>query len=199
MDKHFVTAQSLLDDSYLLAHTIIESDFRPDFLVAPWRGGTPIGIAVHEYFEMCGLTLDHNPIKTSKYDNGCIDQPHKSVSVFGLEYFVEKADEDDKVLLIDDIFDTGLSMQEILHQWKIIADKSGRSVPNDIRIATVYYKPSRNETDPRILPDYHVHKEEGWIVFPHELGGLKPDEIIMAKGNYIAKLLEIDTKRVTRK
>jgi hypoxanthine phosphoribosyltransferase len=46
MEKLFVSAESLLRDSIELARRIVHSGYRPTFLVAMWRGGTPIGIAV---------------------------------------------------------------------------------------------------------------------------------------------------------
>ncbi|MGL4900119.1 MAG: phosphoribosyltransferase, partial [Shewanella sp.] len=49
-EKYFVTAQQLLEDSFLLASKVYESGFRPQFIVGIWRGGAPIGIAVQEFF-----------------------------------------------------------------------------------------------------------------------------------------------------
>ena len=62
-----------------------------------------------------------------------------------------------------------------------IRKRARRNCP-DCRIATVYYKPARNETD--IEPDYAVIETDDWIVFPHELEGLSPTEI-RAKGDAI--------------
>jgi hypothetical protein len=46
--KEFISAESLLRDSFALAVQIVASGFRPTFLVGVWRGGAPIGIAVQE-------------------------------------------------------------------------------------------------------------------------------------------------------
>ena len=48
-------------------------------------------------------------------------------------------------------------------------------MPQTVRIATAYYKPSRNKT--RLKPDFFVHETEEWLVFPHEICGLSEDEI----------------------
>ena len=45
-DKLYLTAQGLLEDSYRLAADVLKSGFRPTFMIAVWRGGVPIGIAV---------------------------------------------------------------------------------------------------------------------------------------------------------
>ena len=46
MDKNFIQAQELLEDSFKLAWQVYESGLRPDYIVGVWRGGAPIGIAV---------------------------------------------------------------------------------------------------------------------------------------------------------
>jgi hypothetical protein len=38
-----------------------------------------------------------------------------------------------------------------------------------------WYKPSRNETDR--VPDYYVRETAEWLVFPHELDSLTPEEL----------------------
>lgn len=66
-DKVYISAQSLLDDSYRLAVKILEDGFRPDFIVGIWRGGTPVGIAVQELLHYFGVPTDHISIRTSSY------------------------------------------------------------------------------------------------------------------------------------
>ena len=44
-----------------------------------------------------------------------------------------------------------------------------------MKVATVYYKPSRNVTD--LKPDFFVHETNDWLIFPHEINGLTEDEI----------------------
>ena len=42
-----------------------------------------------------------------------------------------------------------------------------------------WYKPTKNVTS--VTPDYYVHETEQWLVFPHELNGLTPEEIQAGK------------------
>ena len=67
-EKQFIKAQELLDDSFRLGLKVLESGFRPDFIVGIWRGGTPVGIAVQELFEHNGVASDHIAIRTSSYE-----------------------------------------------------------------------------------------------------------------------------------
>ena len=67
MKKYFISPGDLLRDSFLLGQQIIESGFRPDFIVGIWRGGTPVGIAVQELLDYAGIATDHVAIRTSYY------------------------------------------------------------------------------------------------------------------------------------
>jgi uncharacterized protein len=168
--KIFLTADQLLADSYRLAEQIIDSGFRPDIIVGVWRGGTPVGIAVQEVFELCGLHCDHIAIRTAAYTG--INRMADEVRVLGLDYLIETAEAEHKLLLLDDVFDSGRSIGAILRELQRQARKN---CPQDIRVGTVYFKPSKNRTNR--VPDYFVHKTEDWLVFPHELDGLSEGEI----------------------
>ena len=112
MEKHFISADSLLRDSMELARLIIRSGLRPTFLVAMWRGGAPIGITVQEVLEYHGVHVDHISIRTSSYTG--IDQQEKSVRVHAIDYLVSRLEEHDRLLLIDDVFDSGRSLEAVL-------------------------------------------------------------------------------------
>ncbi len=180
-DKQFLTAQDLLEDSLELGAQILKSDFRPNFIVGVWRGGTPVGIAVQELLEQYGVQTDHIAIRTSSYKG--MERREGSVRVHGLDYIVDNINAEDSLLIIDDVFDTGLSVQAIIDHLKI---KARRNTPNQIRVATAYFKPSKNRTT--IKPDYFVHETDDWLVFPHEMSGLTDDEIRQGKP-YLYKVM----------
>jgi hypothetical protein len=169
-EKRYIQAQDLLDDAFRLGLKVLDSGFRPDFIVGIWRGGTPVGIAVQELFEHHGIATDHIAIRTSSYEG--IEQPGKTIRVHGLNYIVEKAESEHRLLIVDDVYDTGLSIMAVIDSLKRV---SRLNMPRDIRIATVYFKPGNNRTDRR--PDYYIHETDKWLVFPHELKGLTDEEI----------------------
>lgn len=179
MDKHFITANELLLDSFKLGEQIFQRGFRPHFIVGVWRGGSPVGIAVQEYLECVGVPTDHIAIRTSSYYG--IDKQSKDIRVHGLDYIVKNVDADQELLIVDDVFDSGRSIQAIISEIK---RKSRRNTPNTIKIACPWYKPSRNVTD--LKPDFYIHATDRWLVFPHELCGLTPQEILQGKGSEIA-------------
>jgi hypoxanthine phosphoribosyltransferase len=174
MDKLFISADSLLRDSMELARRIIASGFRPTFLVAMWRGGSPIGIAVQEVLEYHSIHADHIAIRTSSYLG--IDQQDKKVRVHAIDYLVSRLSADDELLLVDDVWDSGRSLDAVLAE---LTRRCRRNLPERIRIATVYYKPSRNRS--ALVPDYIVHETDRWLVFPHEIVGLTREEILANK------------------
>jgi hypoxanthine phosphoribosyltransferase len=174
MDKLFVSANSLLQDSMELARLIVRSGFRPTFLVAMWRGGAPIGIAVQEVLEYHSIHADHIAIRTSSY-TGIGNEP-KTVRVHALDYLVSRLSADDELLLVDDVFDSGRSLEAVIAALK---DRCRRNLPDRIRIATVYYKPARNRS--AIVPDYYIRDTDSWLVFPHEIQGLTREEILEHK------------------
>lgn len=184
MEKHFITANELLVDSFLLAEKIAKSEFRPHFIVGVWRGGSPVGIAVQEYLEYVGIPTDHIPIRTSSYYG--IDQQSKEIRVHGLDYVINHVEADQELLIVDDVFDSGRSIQAVINEIK---RKSRRNTPNTIKVACPWYKPSRNVTD--LVPDFYVHATDRWLVFPHELCGLTPHEILEGKGKEIASSLAL--------
>lgn len=173
-DKLFISADSLLSDSFELANKVLASGYRPSFIVALWRGGAPIGIAVQELLEHRGLRTDHITVRTSSYTG--IDQQEKTVRVHAMDYLVSHVTRDDRLLIVDDVFDSGRSLAAVVDELR---RRCPLNHPRELRIATAYYKPSRNQS--ALKPDYYVHSTEQWLVFPHELVGLSDSEIAAHK------------------
>ncbi len=172
--KIYLSADQLLLDSFQLGIDIVKSGFKPDFIVGVWRGGTPVGIAVQEILDYLEVKTDHIAIRTSSYTG--IGTRDKEVRVHGLSYLIRNVNHNDSLLIVDDVFDTGLSVKAVIETLKM---KARRNTPKDIRIATPWFKPANNKTD--LIPDFYIHKTDQWLVFPHELDGLRLDEIITNK------------------
>ena len=184
IEKTYLTASSLFEDSCKLAASVIESGFRPNYLVALWRGGTPIGITIQEMLAYYGIETDHIAIRTSLYRD--IDQRARNIRIHGLGYLIDRIGVDDSLLIVDDIFDTGLTIKALLAE---IRKRARRNCPTDIRVAAAWFKPSKNQTDR--TPDYYVSVTDKWVVFPHEIMGLTYEEILANKpyiGNVMQRL-----------
>jgi hypoxanthine phosphoribosyltransferase len=181
MNKIVLSAQDLLEDSFRLGLDILESGFKPTLIIAIWRGGTPVGMALQEIMNYCGVESDHIAIRTSSYVG--VDQ-RGAVAVHGLNYIVKKICYDDRVLIVDDVFDTGNTVAAVIEE---LSGRARSNMPEEIRIAVPWYKPSRNETD--LEPDYFIRETAEWLVFPHELDALSPDELRQQRPE-ISKIIE---------
>ncbi|EAT12252.1 hypoxanthine phosphoribosyltransferase [Bermanella marisrubri] len=169
MDKVYISAQQLLEDSFKLAIQVYESGFRPDYIVGVWRGGAPVGIAVQELLHVFGVESDHIAIRTSSYTG--IGERSKKVRVHGLTYLIKRIESEDSLLIVDDVHDSGLSIDQTIVDLK----KACKKNTPEIRVATPYYKPKNNKTDR--VPDYYIHETDEWLVFPHEIDGLTTEEL----------------------
>ena len=172
--KKFVAADDLLVDSFKLAAAVFASGFKPDFLVGLWRGGSAVGIAVQEGLDYLGVPTDHIAIRTSYA--GLESYPKMiaaatRIRVHGLRYLLDRITAGDSMLIVDDVYSSGSSVNAVIKKLK---RKGRRNLPNDIRIATVWYRPTERTIRP---PDYFVHETNKWLVLPYELTGLSVDEI----------------------
>ncbi|GHD25519.1 phosphoribosyltransferase [Halioglobus pacificus] len=174
-NKHFVTEEALLNDSFRLAVAVYASGFRPNFIVGIWRGGSTVGIYVQECLQYLGVQTDHISIRTSYRGMEDylkrIDRP-QNIRVHGLQYLFENLNSDDRLLIVDDVYSTGRSIEAVLNRLR---SKTKRNMPADVRVAAPYFKPARNQTDR--VPDYYLHETKDWLVLPYELTGLSNDEI----------------------
>ena len=169
MEKLFIRANELLEDSLNLAWKIFESGYKPNYIIGVWRGGAPVGIAVQEFLSVLGIKSDHIAIRTSYYSG--INERNETVQVYGLNYVIKKLESEDRLLVVDDVHDTGNSINQIISDLRKACKKNSP----EIKIATPYFKPNKNETETK--PDFFIHETDKWLVFPHELEGLTVEEI----------------------
>ena len=188
MNKQFVDEKQLILDSFKLGVKIFESGFKPSFIVGLWRGGSTVGIYVQECLQTLGIETDHIAIRTSyrgapSYDS-MVSAPESEIRVHGTEYLLESLNADDGLLLVDDVFSTGLSIQAVIMR---LQKRLKRNLPEQIKVATLYQRPSYRKTD--LQPDFCLFDTDDWLVFPYEMSGLTPDEIRKHKP-YLSKLLQ---------
>jgi len=185
IDKVYISAQQLLEDSLEIGRQILASEFRPDYIVGVWRGGTPVGIMVQELLDFYGVETDHISIRTSSYAG--LNKRENKVRVHGLSYLINSMNAEDSLLIVDDVFDTGLSVKAILKKMR---EKSRKNLPHDVRVATAYFKPGKNKTN--FKPDFYAHKTDDWLIFPHEMEGLSRAEIVANKPHLLKVMAELE-------
>ncbi len=170
MNKRFLTADEFLQDCWQLGRLIERGGWRPTHLVGLWRGGAPVAVAVHEWLLSRGMEMDHCVVRTRSYT--AIGEQTPEVAVDGIEYLVRVLRADSRLLLVDDIHDSGRSLAAVI---AALGAACGRQLPREIRRATLYHHPEHGAALPP--PDYHVHETDCWVVFPHELVGLTAAEV----------------------
>jgi hypoxanthine phosphoribosyltransferase len=169
-EKLYLSAQQLLEDSFRLGAEIIKDGFRPTIMIAIWRGGVPMGIAVQELLTWYGIETDHIAIRTSSYSG--IDGHSHEIRIHGMNYLVKNCSREDSLLIVDDVFDTGLTIDAVI---TYLQQKARLNTPHDIRVAVPYYKPSRSQTERK--PDYYLYETAQWLKYPHSLEGLSVEEV----------------------
>jgi len=174
MQKRYIGADDLLRDSFRLAAVIHDAGFEPDFLVGLWRGGSAVGIAVQEGLDYFGTQTDHIAIRTSysgaPHYPAMVSKADK-IRVHGTHYLLDNICAHHSMLIVDDVYSTGSSVNAVIRH---LAKKARRNLPGDIRIASVWYRPSEGGLR---APDYFVHETRDWLVLPYELSGLSLDEL----------------------
>ncbi|MBP5790912.1 MAG: hypoxanthine phosphoribosyltransferase [Kiritimatiellae bacterium] len=162
----YLSANEYQSDMWRLAARIRSSGWKPDLLIALWRGGAPVGICVHEFFKATGWDVQHIPLKAASYSG--IGQNEGAVAFTHGEMVFGMIRPGDKVLVVDDVFDTGKTAAAV----KAKIGEAGA----EMRMACVYWKPDKNRTD--LKPDFFV-RDAGldWLVFPHELDGLTDGQL----------------------
>ena len=165
MEKRYIDPLGYQHAQWRLAKSICDSGWRPDIMIALWRGGAAVGVSVHEFLSFHGWRFEHVCVKCSSYAN--IGERMDQIEFDEVAEFVfSKIQAGKKVLVVDDVFDTGKTIEAI----------SRRLSHTQMRSACVYWKKKNNLT--AISPDWYAEETDEWLVFPHEMQGLSPGEIV---------------------
>jgi len=180
MHKEFLPYQTVRNNAIKLADRINREGFAPDVIYVSLRGGAYMGNVISEYFKI--LRRDRRPVyyaavvARSYRDIGAQDK----VRVDGWTYDPAYLRSGDKVLLVDDIYDSGRTVN---HLVEIIMEQG---IPrSDVRVAVHDYKIRRYVTKQLpVQPDYwsRFHElatpqDDFWIHYmSHELVGLTEEE-----------------------
>ena len=180
MSKEFLSYNMVRNDALKLAKRIFDDGFMPDIIYVPLRGGAYMGNVFSEFFKL--VNTKDRPVFYAAVVARSYTDIHKSgrVRIDGWTYNPEYLRSGDKVLFVDDIFDTG---RTINHLVECILDKG---LPReDVKIAVHDYKIAAYREQLPIKPDYWWRKmevekpeDDTWIHYmSHELEGLTDPEI----------------------
>lgn len=181
MAKEFLEQHKVRDNALKLAQKIHTDGFVPDVIYVSLRGGAYVGNVISEYFKL--VKRGQRPVFYAAVVARSYTDIHtrERVMVDGWTYSPEYLRSGDRVLLVDDIFDSGRTVN---HLVEILLEKG---IPRaDIKVAVHDYK-IRTFVDEHlpIQPDYWCRKhvvespeEDTWIHYlSHELVGLTEAEV----------------------
>jgi hypoxanthine phosphoribosyltransferase len=180
MRKEFLPYQVVRNNAIRLARRAWQEGFVPDVIYVSLRGGAYMGNLISEFFKL--VRRGDRPsyyaavVARSYRDVGEQDR----VKVDGWTYDPAYLRTGDKVMLVDDIFDSG---RTINHLVEIIMDKG---IPRgDVRVAVHDYKVRRYlDRQLPVQPDLWCRRhdlagpeDDFWIHYlSHELVGLTDEE-----------------------
>ncbi len=146
----FLSFQSMKYYAKKLADEILKTRGRPDLLVYIERGGMVIGRLLSDYLNV----KDVQSIKASYYLEDGTPSTHVKLG----EFTGNLKNVSNYVLLVDDIADTGKTLEAVLNKLRDQTDKP-------IVVCTIAYKPHSI-----IKPDYYAYivDKETWVVFEYE-------------------------------
>jgi len=130
-----------------LAERIRKAGFDPDLIVGVARGGWPVARVMSDLLEKPEVAN----VKANFY-LGVAETKGEPV----ITQPVSASVKDKKVLVVDDVADTGKSLAIVQQHLR----ERGAA---DVKIATIYYKPWS-----LITPDWFQRKTSHWIIFPWE-------------------------------
>ncbi len=132
-----------------LAEKVIDSGYRPDVAVAVLRGGYIVAKLLCDY-----LGVDSIATVEVKFYKGVGEKAERPVVITPITHDLRGR----KVLIVDDVSDSGRTLQVVIDLARLHGAK-------EVRSATLYLKPWSIT-----VPDYYVRETKSWIVFPWEVG-----------------------------
>ena len=161
MKKVYYTWQDLEHQTHEILRQLQRDAWRPDYVVGLTRGGLIPANLISQYLEVPMHTL-----RVSLRDDN--DQPESNL------WMAEDAYNGKKILIVDDINDSGATLNWIKEDWQESclpeADRWCKAWGNTVRVATlVDNEASASElTVSYSAVGLNKAEEDSWIVFPWE-------------------------------
>lgn len=165
IDKRFISHREIFAMSTELGLKVAESGFRPEMVVAVWRGGALPCLVVHEVLMRAGQACSTAVLTAKSYQG--IGQRGDEVKTEGLEAVAGLCQSLQRILIVDDIVDTGHTLRHLKQALAVLCPWL------DVRFAALY---QRSHCD--VMVDYVNLIDDHWLVFPHEMEGLTETELL---------------------
>jgi hypoxanthine phosphoribosyltransferase len=164
MEKRKISWQEFQNLVAKICRDISLSDWRPDYVVGITRGGLLPAVMISQYFN-----IPCEALKVSLRDHG---GEHATESNL---WMAEDAFNDKKILIVDDINDTGATVNWILNDWPsgcfpLNEERWDNIWNNNVRFATVFDNLASKANVKMTYVGEEINKAEKdvWIDFPFE-------------------------------
>ncbi|NHK32531.1 MAG: phosphoribosyltransferase [Asgard group archaeon] len=131
---------------YQLSDIILEK-FQPDILIGISRGGLVVTRFLSDL-----MNINNVAVLGVGFYTGINETAKKPIITQELSVDIKNK----KVLLVDDVADTGVSLEFAIEYLQ-------KQSPKELKIATIHYKPQSI-----IKPDFYIKETSKWIVYPWE-------------------------------
>lgn len=191
--KEFLSPLTIRDNALSLARRIHADGFTPTIIYVGLRGGATFGNVISEYFKLAAA--GHVPLYAAVVAHSYGVFESQEVHIDGWTYSPSLIRPTDSVMLIDDIFDSGKTINVVAKE--ILKTDLPRE---RLKIVVHDYKIRKyNNVQHEFLPDYYSRKlvlqspeEDNWIHYlSHELAGLTEAEV---RANYPPESQEVILK-----
>jgi hypoxanthine phosphoribosyltransferase len=180
MEKVFIPYDTVRNNALKLAAQVYDSGFIPDVIYIPLRGGAYMGNVFSEFYKL--IRKDERPVFYAAVVARSYTDIHKreNIMIDGWTYDPQYLRNGDKVLFVDDVFDSGVTLNFLVEE--IVKHGIPRE---DIKVAVHDYKVFPHKRTLPVQPDFYSQKhviekesDEKWLHYmSHEFAGLTQEEI----------------------
>jgi len=148
---------------------------------------------MQELFSYAGIPSDHIASRTSRYIDDAQHSAKEVIDVHSISYIVKNTNAEDKMIIVDDTYDTGLSVEEVKKKLRM---RCRKNMPHDVRTAVIFYKPD-NLAEGVEPPHYYLFETDKWIVYPWEIKDMTPEIMEEILGAEVREICERNRDRYT--
>lgn len=135
---------------------IEDEGWAPEIVVGVSRGGLIPGVMISHYFD-----VPFQPVQASFRDH---TKSEKSGVDIKPDYLMERLDSGASILLVDDICDSGVTLDHILNEWKA-AMWTDLDLGGKVRVATLHFRKGC-EFEVDYIGEFI--EDDTWIEYPWE-------------------------------
>jgi len=159
MNKRYISFEQMKSHCSEMIRQMVQDDWKPELIIGITRGGALPAVMLSHFLGCKMIGMDVSLSSSSDSDFG---GPESNC------WAAELAQNGKNILIVDDINDTGATINWILNDWDI--PKGSVRWGDNVRFAVVI---DNEDSRSKVTPNYYgetINKavKDEWIVFPYE-------------------------------